>query len=169
MRSASRRVARAAVTAMAVIALGAGCRQANGPVPEPDAHRQEDLVDIGRDLMNVKGHDRSAPKEFSDDLAKYSEKPPVVSATRDLAQTVVTAVAGSKLTEGQAGELAQKLWVAVYANQLSQRQAKGVRDDIQTILKNAGAQQTAIDGVGDKVLAVQAAVTTNHKKWYEFF
>ncbi len=159
-----------AVTALLALALSAsGCRQANGPVPEPNASRQDDLKDVAKDLLNIKGKDSSAPKDLQDDLVRFNDKPTVVAATRELANRVSAAVAGSKLSETEAGELGHQLWVTISATQLSTSQAKGIRDDVEMILKNAGAKEDAIDAVGEQIMTTQAAATTNRRKWYEFF
>ncbi len=159
-----------AVTALLALALAAGgCRQANGPVPEPNASRQDDLKDVAKDLLNIKAKDPSASKDLQDDLVRFNDKPTVVAATRELANRVSTAVAGSKLSETEAGELGHQLWVTIAAAQLSTSQAKGIRDDVEMILKNAGANKDAINAVGEQIITTQAAATTNRRKWYEFF
>ncbi len=170
MRMASERVARAVAIIMLAGALGAaGCRQSNGPMPQPNAERQGDLVDVAKDMMNIQAKDKSASNDLADDLVRFTEKPAPTAAARDLALSVANAIPGTKLTDAQAGELAQKLWVAISADQLSDRQVKAIRIDIATILKNAGAQDPAIEAIGDKVTAMQATITKVHTRWYELF
>lgn len=170
MRSGVRRVTGVALGALVVLILGtAGCRQPDGPLPQPGANKQGDITDVAKDLLNVVARADNATQELQDDLVKFADTPAGEGAARELSQRVTTAISGSKLTAAQAGEIAQQLYYAVAARQLSQRQAKAIREQVETLLKNAGVAEASASAVGDQLMSTQTAVTTVQKKWYQFF
>ncbi len=170
MRSKVLTLTRCAALVMLVVGLGtAGCRQASGPVPQPDANKQGDIDDVGKDLMNVVHRADNGAQELQGDLVKFADTPAGEAAARELSQRLSAAIAASKLTEAQAGEIAQKLYVVIVGRQLSTRQGKALRTDIEALLKNGGVAESAIAPVGEQIMATQAAVTTVQKRWYELF
>ena len=149
----------------------AGCRQADGPVPAPDAGVQDDLHDVGRDLQNAAtGSDPSGPQDLTSDLVKYvDEKPPAAAAVNELTKRAATAVKGVKLGDQTAQRLANNFWVSINAHELSERQVESLQNDTQQLLTSTGVTNESARQVADQVGQVQKVVTTRQRRWYELF
>jgi hypothetical protein len=147
-----------------------GCRQADGPVPNPSQTYQEELVDVSRDLQNVaSGRDPNAPSDLADDLRKYTEKPAARSLVDELSARTVKAIAGRELAEQDAQRLAHNLWVSVYAKDLSERQIETLQNDMQGHLVSLGVGEDTAQQVAAQVGEVQSSVTLRPRRWYELF
>ena len=156
---------------IATLTLGlGGCRQADGPVPNPSQAYQEELVDVARDLQNVAaGRDPSAPDDLADDLRKYTDKPAARTLVDELSARTVKAIAGRELAEQDAQRLAHNLWVSVYAKDLSERQIETLQNDMQAHLVSLGIGEDSAQQVAAQVGAVQSSVTLRPRRWYELF
>ena len=151
------------------LSLGA-CRQADGPIPTPSQSRQEDLVDLARDLENVASAlNPEAPLELADDLRKYAPSPDEEPAVDELSERTVAALAGIDLTEQAAQRLAHDLWLSVAAGQLSERQVETLQNDVQSLLMAEGVAEENAQQVAAQVGDVQGAVTERPRRWYELF
>jgi hypothetical protein len=164
MRSAVRVI----VSVVAVMSLS-GCRQADGPVPTPNAGRQEELNDVARDLQYIaSGTEPDGPEYLADDLRKYARER-AVPAVDELARRTASAVAGTKLADETAQRLSHSLWVSVSARELSERQIEGLQNDMQSMLVSIGAAEDRAQLVAAQVGEVQRAVTDRPRRWYELF
>lgn len=149
----------------------AGCRQADGPMPTPNANAQSEIGDISRDLLNItRGYDPQSPQDLAQDLRKYTDRQTVLPAIDELSRRTAQVVAGSKLTEQSARQLAHNLWVVVVGRELSERQVDSLQGDIQGLLvNNAGVPQERAESVVAQVDEVQRLVTSRPRRWYELF
>jgi hypothetical protein len=149
----------------------AGCRQADGPLPAPNPTVQEELVDVAHDLENIaKARDPQAPKDLADDLRKYtSRRPSAEPVVDELSSRTAKVVAGSKLTEQLAQQLAHNLWLSIAARELSERQIETLQNDMQSLLMSFGVVDTEAQNVAAQVGVVQRAVTDRGRRWYELF
>lgn len=165
MRSRARYV----LVVIAGLFLGA-CRQGDGPVPTPDQTRQEELVDVTRDLQNIaSGRDPQAPKDLADDLRKYAEGPTAVAAVDELSTRTARALGGRTLAEQDAQRLAHNLWLSVAAREMSERQIETLQNDVQVLLMSVGVAEEGAQQVAAQVGEVQSAVTLRPRRWYELF
>ena len=165
MRSQARYVS------IALLALALpGCRQADGPVPTPNATVQEELIDVTRGLQYIaSGGDPEAPKNLADDLRKYAQRPAAAPAVDELSRRTSSALAGSTLTEQDAQRLAHNLWLSIAAREISERQIETLQNDIQAILMSVGVAEENAQQVAAQAGEVQGAVTDRPRRWYEFF
>jgi hypothetical protein len=154
---------------MTGLLLGA-CRQGDGPVPTPDQTRQEELVDVTRDLQNIaSGRDPEGPRNLADDLRKYAAGPAAVPAVDELSTRTARAVGGRNLAEQDAQRLAHNLWLSVAAREMSERQIETLQNDVQALLISVGVAEEGAQQVAAQVGEVQSAVTLRPRRWYELF
>ena len=157
------------VLVLASLAFGA-CRQADGPMPEPDPDVQAELRDVAKDLQNIAGaRDPEAVRDLTSDLGKYARRPTEVPAVDELSRVTASAVSGVDLSERSAERLAQSLWVSVAARELSERQVESLRNDMQLLLTSIGVSEANAQQVAAQVAQVQAAVNSRPRRWYELF
>ena len=156
---------------IAVVAvLAAGCRQADGPIPAPNATVQEELVDVGRDLDDIAtGRDPAGSKNLADDLRKYARRSTAVPAVDELSRRAAGAVAGTKLSEQAAQRMAHTLWLSIAAREISERQIESLQNDTQSLLMSIGIAEENAQQVAAQVGEVQRAVTDRPRRWYELF
>ena len=153
-----------------VLALSfAACRQADGPVPTPDAATQNEIDDMSRDLLGIAARDAESQKYLADDLHKYTDVASNLPAFDELARSTSGVVAGAKLSEQAAKQLALDLWLAVSAREMSERQVEALQMDLQTVLVSAGVPEPDAQPVVAQVEEVQRLVTARPRRWYEFF
>ena len=154
---------------IAGLSLGA-CRQADGPVPAPNQTRQEELVDVARDLQNIaSGRDPQGPQDLAADLRKYAEGPDAVLAVDELSTRTAGALGGRNLAEQDAQRLAHNLWLAVEAREMSERQIEALQNDVQALLMSVGVAEESAQQVAAQVGEVQSTVTDRPRRWYELF
>lgn len=147
----------------------AACRQADGPVPTPNAATQNEIDDMSRDLLGIAARDAESQRYLSDDLHKYTEVSSNLPAFDELARRTSTVVQGTKLSEQAAKQLAHDLWLAVSAREMSERQVEALQMDFQTVLVSVGVPEPSVQPVTEQVLEVQRLVTMRPRRWYEFF
>jgi hypothetical protein len=152
-------------------ALITGCRQADGPMPAPDANIQKELVDVTRDLENVANNNPDGPEELAYDLRKYvsDKRPQAVPAVDELSRRTAQVLPNTKLTPESAQRLAQSLWVSVTAAELSERQVETLQEDVQSLLVSVGVAEQNAQQVAAQVGDVQRAVGDRPRRWYELF
>src|SRR5436309_14300844 len=87
--------------------IGAGCRQADGPLPPVTSSVWNELGDIGKDLWNVGIDNPDGPNDLSDDISHYAEGTSGgQAAAKELSRRLTTALAGKKFKLAQAAPVA---------------------------------------------------------------
>ena len=150
------------------LTLGA-CRQADGPIPKPDANTEEELIDVQHDLQNIGRGDPNGPRDLEHDVTKYARAPEEVPSITELSRRTATVVAGRTLSDQTAGRLAHSLWTTVWARQISERQVETLQNDMESILVSMGVVEEQARQVAAQVAVVQKAVTAHPRRWYELF
>ena len=149
-----------------IVALG-GCRQPDGPVPQPATEEQVNKTrDVSRDLLNVASRSPGAVEDLKANLLNLEERNVPAPLIDKVAQRLETALAGKKLSEDLAQNLATKLFVARTAKELSKRQIDDLRGDIGQLLVNVGTDRSPAERVGDAIEEMQLAVTTKLRRWW---
>ena len=159
---------RRALILLVALSVGA-CRQADGPIPTPNAATQNEIDDMSRDLRGIAARDAESQKWLADDLQKYTEDSSLYPAFNELARRTSAVVQGTKLSEQAAKQLAHDLWLAVSAREMSERQVEALQMDFQTVLVSAGVPEPNVQPVTEQVVEVQRLVTMRPRRWYEFF
>jgi len=147
--------------------VSSGCRQPDGPVPQPTREEQNEIGDVSRDLLSVAGGDKQAQQDLSDDLANFS---PYDAATRfapQMAARLSRALTGRKVTDEQARAISQQMFVAFSANKLAARQITGIQEEIRKHLAQIGTPEPDIVAVVNQIASVQAAINEAPKRWYQ--
>ena len=163
------------VFAIALAVSLAGCRQTDGPMPAQQADVPNRLGDLERDLVSVSRGDVAARQDFADDLRVFVEggtddqRRAAADAINELSRRVVTVVADKPLSDEHAQQLAERLWTAVAAQELSSRQVETLQTDLQGTLVAVGVPEGEAQNVAAQVEDVQRAVTRRQRRWYEFF
>ena len=148
----------------------AGCRQADGPMPTPNAQAKEDLEDIRHDLEYIaNGRDSDAPQYLMDDLTKYARRPSAVPAVEELSRRVATTLPGTKFSEQNGQRLAHSLWQSIAAVDTSERQIETMQNDVQALLVSIGVAEQGAQRVAAQLGEVQKAVNNRPRRWYEVF
>ena len=157
------------VLVLALSLVVCGCRQADGPTPTPTREQSNEIGDITRDLINVANKDPQAPEELRTDIAKYGSNDEAVQQMNGLAQEVSQALAGARLDEQAAHNLANTLWVGLTARDLSERQVETLGRDVKTALASTGVPEDRAQSIANRLSAVQKTVTANPRRWYQVF
>jgi hypothetical protein len=152
---------------MFVLALVvAGCRQSDGTISEPRGEQINKADDISRDLQGVAAAEQGAAKDLRDDLGNLSGEPPPDHLVGELANRLNQALSGTTLSEAAAKAIAEKLFVASTARDLSERQQAMLRTEVTTVLTSAGVPQAKAEPVADVVDEIQTAIGENRKRWW---
>jgi hypothetical protein len=163
---------RTALVLFLAIAAGAGCRQADGPMPTPAGEVPNRIGDISRDLTSVARGDAQAPQDLADDLRVFVDDAQADAggtAVDELARRVSTVVAGKALSEQNAQRLAHQLWTATAAREISERQVEALQNEMQALLVSMGVPEQNATETAAQVAAVQEQVTLRQRRWYEVF
>jgi len=146
----------------------AGCRQADGPMPEATESVANELGDISRDLQNVAYQSPSGPQDLSDDISHYAQGTNGgEAAAQELARRLAQALMGKMFKVAQAMPVAHTAWVAVAARQLSQQQIDNLKNEMKSELVALGVNEQQAQSVADQVGVVQKAVSARQRRWYE--
>lgn len=149
---------------------GAGCRQADGPLPSPAAaNKDDDISDVRKDILNVVAKVPTGPAEMADDLGKFGQTPESAAPLAEFSRRLSDVLPGVKLAEPDAQRLAQALWQGITGRQLSDRQSKALQADVKSALVSAGVSDANATSVASQLGEVQKATTARTKKWYEIF
>ena len=154
---------------LALLPVGGGCRQADGPTPAPTREQTNEIGDITRDLINIANKDPQAPEELRTDILKYGLTDEAVQQMNGLAQEVSQALAGARLDEQTAQKLASTLWVGLTARELSERQVEALGRDVKTVLAPTGVPEERAQSIADRLSAIQKTITANPRRWYQVF
>jgi hypothetical protein len=150
--------------------LVGGCRQPDGALPPEGVEDPSRRADLTRDLLAIARGDADGRREFSDDLKVWGTTSNDVWAPGDeLAARLSTALEGKMLTDEQAAQLARQFWIAAAGRELSARQVDRLGEDVKGVLTTIGATPAAAESVAQQVAAVQEAVTTKRRRWYQLF
>jgi len=154
---------------MLVLAMSlAGCRQADGPMPEATESVANELGDISRDLQNVAYQSPSGAQDLSDDISHYAQGTNGgEAAAQELARRLSQALAGKMFKVAQAMPVAHTAWVAVAARQLSEQQIENLKNEMKSELLALGVNEQQAQSTADQVAVVQKAVTARQRRWYE--
>ena len=156
---------------LVVVTCGlSGCRQADGPLLSPaDVHKEDDIGDVAKDMLNVVGRIPQGPKELAEDLVKFSDVREAETPVGELSQRLSDVLPGTKLASADAAKLAGKLWQGITAREISARQSKALQDDVKTVLVSAGVSEQNAGAVAAQLAEIQKVTNARPKKWYEVF
>jgi hypothetical protein len=165
MKQTVSRCAAVALSAALLLAT-AGCKQPDGAMPAPTGEQPNKIEDISRDLQNLAAKDGNAPAELADDLSSLDsmQRPP--EKITQLSKELAGALGGTSLSDGDAKRVANLVFVAVSARELSESQIEKVSADLRTTLTALGAQAQAVDRVSATAADLASSVTRNRKRWY---
>ena len=164
--SVKRQVAYAVIFTAAIYL--AGCRQADGPMPETTAETANELGDISRDLQNLATGNPEGPKDLADDISHYAQDTKDgQGAAQELSRRLGQALTAKSFKLAQAMPLAHTCWVTVAARQLSEKQIENLKNEMKSELMSLGVNEQQAQSVADQVGVVQQAVTDRHRRWYE--
>jgi hypothetical protein len=153
----------------AALVVGAGCRQADGPLPPATGSVPNELGDISKDIWNLgPGGNADGAKDLSDDITHYAQGTEGgEAAARELSNRLAAALKGKQFKLAAAAPVAHTCWVTVAARQLSEKQIDGLKNEMKTQLMSLGVNDQQAQSVADQVGVVQQAVTARHRRWYE--
>jgi hypothetical protein len=155
---------------LAAALLAAGCRQGEGTMPRAEGDVPNRIGDLSRDLMSMAGGQAQARQDLAEDLRVFLDrKPDAVPIVNDLSQRTGDALSGKTLTDQNSQKLAQQLWVAVSARDLSEKQVETLKNDYQATLTAVGVPQQGAQQAAAQIEAVQKAVGERNRRWYELF
>jgi len=154
---------------IAALLGGAACRQPDGRTPIPTADQQNEIGDIARDLLNLVNNDREAPGDLASDLQKYTEEDAGLDQSKELTRRLIEGLEGARLDEPTAEQLARTLWVGLTARDYSNRQVDALKTELTAVLTKAGVPANRAQPIAEQLGAVQQAITTNPKRWYQVF
>ena len=147
----------------------AACKQPEGAVPRAEGETPNRIHDITRDLMATAGGDRQAAADLGDDMGAFVDSMPANEAVRDMSAKVAEAIAGKKVTEEAATQLARQMWTAAAAREFNPDQVEALQNEMKTTLTSVGATEPAITAATTEIEELQKVVTTRQKRWYEIF
>jgi hypothetical protein len=156
------------VLLLAICVTAAACRQADATIPTPQGEQVNKADDISRDLQGVASAQRGAANDLRDDLGNLSSAPPPAHLVAELTARLDTALAGTNLTDQAAKGIAEKLFVATTARDLSERQQAMLRSEMATALTSAGVPQARAEPVANVVGEIQTAIGENRKRWWHW-
>jgi len=166
LNGVTRKLAYAAAL-VAVLQL-AGCRQADGPMPQTTPETANELGDISRDLQNLATGNAEGPKDLADDISDYAQDTKNgQAAAQELSNRLGQALTGKKFKLAEAMPLAQTCWETVASRQLSEKQVDNLKNEMKSQLMTLGVEESRAQSVADQVGVVQQAVTARHRRWYE--
>ena len=151
--------------------LSAGCRQPDGPLPTPsDDETANRLYDLSRDLEEIARGSEAERQGFVDDLLIFADphRPEALEAVSKFGTRLVEGVPrGTPLPPESTKQLVRTCWTLVAATQLSDRQLKQLQGELAPLLSSIGIPQDRVDGLVADLPALQRAVSTRPRRWYE--
>ncbi len=156
-----------------VLALlsGWGCRQPDGVVPPVDEETANRIEDAATDLRRGAGGDAEARQGFVDDFLVFIDQDAETgrAAVRAFTSSLSEVVVSVPLEEELAQQIARTCWNLIGVSELSDRQVTALQEELRGQLVAAGLPQDRVDAVVAGMPAVQEAVTTRPRRWYELF
>jgi hypothetical protein len=165
MKETTWRIGAAAICAAVLLTL-AGCRQPEGAMPAPQGEQPNRIDDISRDLQNVARNDSNAPAELLDDLTSLEAVPRPPERLKALADTLTTALRGSKLPDEEAKRVATLVFQLVAARELNETQIAQIGSELRDALVKVGATPERAQPAAAAAMALASEVTENKKRWY---
>ena len=156
------------VLLFAICVTASGCRQADATITGPQGEQVNKTEDISRDLQGVASAERGALHDLRDDLGNLSRQQPPAHLVSELSARLSTALEGTSLSDEAAMQLADKLFIATTARDLSERQQVTIRSEVTGALTSAGVPQAKADAVGEVVSEIQTAIGENRKRWWHW-
>jgi len=144
----------------------AGCRQPDGPLPEPTGEQPNKIDDISRDLQNLASGDANARVELSEDLMALDPATRPPEQVNALLEGLSGALAGTDPAQAETDKMANLLFVAASARELSGSQIERVVTDLRETLVSVGADPAAADRASAAAGDLANAMTRNRKRWY---
>jgi hypothetical protein len=157
------------VAVIAAAMLGGACSQSDGPVPVPTDEQPNKIYDIGRDLQHIAGGEAAAQKDLLDDLNGIDSTDRPAPLVENFSNALGAAVKNKPLPDQIAQATAKQVFVVLTARQLSEKQIKQVTTDLKTEITKAAVEPPKADQVASAATALQAAITKNKRRWYQFF
>ncbi len=156
----------AVVLLLLVVVLAAGCRQPDGPPPQPTEQDQNEIGDLSRDLMAVASGDAAALQDLTDGLGNLGSMETGRSLAPEMAKRLSAAIGGRMLPEAQARSLATQMFLTFSAYEFNPRQVTQLQADTRTLFEQIGVPADRTEPVLQQVAAVQALVNTSPRRWY---
>ena len=156
----------AVIASAALLVTLASCKQPDGAMPVPTGEQPNKLADISRDLQNLAAKDANATTELSDDLSSIDPVRRSPESINELSQRLATALGGTALSDEDAARVANQLFVAMSAQELSRSQIEQVGTDLQTMLTGIGADAQAAAAVSTTAKELASTITRNRERWY---
>jgi hypothetical protein len=148
--------------------LVTGCREADGPVPAPNAEQVNRTEDLARDLKNVSANNPTAVQELRDDLEHLAEPEPPEDRVGALVDAMSAAIRNRPLDDATTQRLSELLFVAVSAREFSGAQVDKLEADIEAALRKGGVAEGPADTVGTRTREVVEAIKVKRKRWWAF-
>jgi hypothetical protein len=157
----------ASLLGVLVVAIGLnGCRQPDGPLPEPTEEQRSKIDDIARDLQAVGRGEADAVADLRTDLENLG----TFEAPADEIDALVAALAqglrARELSTANATRLSEQLFLALQALELSARQTSAVQREISAVLTEGQVGAADAEAVAQAAGGVQQAITLNVKRWW---
>jgi len=161
---------RIAVACLGVL-LCLGCRQPDGIVPVVDEETSNRITDVANDLRAAGRRDADGRRGLIEDLAVFPHEhnEPGLEATRAFAGRLADALSGVELNDEQAERVARTCWNLVAVDDLSDRQVAALQEELGAQLRGFGLAEDRIAALLAEMPAVQQAITTRPRRWYELF
>ena len=152
--SPMRDATRVAAVCLMALALSAGCRQRESPLPAPVGEQENKIGDISRDLQHIAHGEAQAELELNDALLTLdgSWRPDV--RVRELTRSLSVVLAMRTVPDAAALALARELFIASTGRDLSVRQIDQLESRVREIIAGLGA-----DGDGAARVSASAAKT----------
>jgi hypothetical protein len=154
---------------IAILVGAAGCRQPDGPMPEPNAEDQNKIGDVSRDLLAVASRSASAVHDLSEDLSNFAQSNEGARHGAEMSGRLASSLGGTKLSQDAALAMAHDLYIAFRARELSRGQVAKLRENLGAVFAETGVQQNSAERVLEQVELVQADVTIAKRRWWQVF
>lgn len=135
-------------------------------MPEPTGEQPNKIDDIGRDLQNLASGDPNARLELAEDVMALDPTTRPPEEVNALLQGLSGALAGTDPSAAEADKMANLLFVAASARELSGSQIETVVTDLRESLVSVGADPAAADRASAAASDLATAMTRNRKRWY---
>ena len=152
---------------VASLMLVAGCRQPDGPMPQPTPEEQNEIGDLSRDFLSIAGGDEKAVQDAADDMGGLGPHERGRRFAPEMSKRFARVLTGKTLTDQQALALATQMYLTFAATELSSRQIEKIQEDVRTQLTALGVAADAIDPITRQIEATQAEVTTAERRWWQ--
>lgn len=159
------------IAVVVVVLVSGGCRQPDGVVPPIDEETANRIGDAANDLRAAARGEVEAKQGFVDDFLVFIDEDAETGreAVRVFTSRLSEAVVSVPLQEEMAQQIARSCWNLIGVTDLSERQVTALQEELRAQLVSAGLPQDRVDAVIAGMPAVQQAVTTRPRRWYQVF